>query len=100
MQRPRSVALVRMSGPDRLYAPTRPARAFYARCEPRGVLLPIAMPCHAMPCPALRLGEVGLIGDVAAFASWVCWAGRRHPAALGLDSAGQFVVADPGHVVV
>jgi hypothetical protein len=53
-----------------------------------------------MPCHALRLGEVGLIGDVAAFASWVCWAGRRHPAALGLDSAGQFVVADPGHVVV
>ena len=49
---------------------------------------------------ALRLGEVGLIGDVAAFASWVCWAGRRHPAALGLDSAGQFVVADSGHVVV
>ena len=58
------------------------------------------MPCHAMSCHALRLGEVGLIGDVAAFASWVCWAGRRHPAALGLDSAGQFVVADPGHVVV
>ena len=69
-------------------------------CFPLPLPLPLPLPCHAMPCHALRLGEVGLIGDVAAFASRVSWAGRRHPAALGLDSAGQFVVADPGHVVV
>ena len=36
---------------------------------------------------------------MAAFALWVYWAGRRRLAARGLDDAGQFLVAGPGHVV-